>query len=439
MSFIENQECVDRLRTLKEDFAEAALSETQWEQFRLRFAGTPASVITTVKKSLEVQVQKIQIGDPEKPVNTETAPLPEWPIIALKAALEALKKEIGVDELQRRKYDALRNVISANEGLFRKLGTAIEKASGAETRMRDLRDGRRAAYREVIETFVEERKVLEELYGPLHKDLEGEEGALAKLRFSVKRCVRFDDWIQKGKELLDLRVDSSFRGHKGLDEIARPALLAVWQNGSADDVAEALHAFVEKYYREFVGAAPPSIEPAQRADWIQEVGAWLYNTSHLEIQYSIEYGGVAVEQLSPGTRGIVLLLLYLAIDKSDRRPLLIDQPEENLDPKSVFDDLVPHFRKARKRRQVIIVTHNANLVVNTDADQVIIASSEAGEAGTLPAISYQSGSLENPDIRKAVCRILEGGKRAFLERERRYRIKWQDLFHEEFAGEKTLS
>jgi hypothetical protein len=49
---------------------------------------------------------------------------------------------------------------------------------------------------------------------------------------------------------------------------------------------------------------------------------------------------------------------------------------ENLDPKSVFDELVPHFREARKRRQVIIVTHNANLVVNTDADQVIVARSE---------------------------------------------------------------
>jgi len=101
--------------------------------------------------------------------------------------------------------------------------------------------------------------------------------------------------------------------------------------------------------------------------------------------------------------------MYLAIDKSDRRPLLIDQPEENLDPKSVFDDLVPHFREVRKRRQIIIVTHNANLVVNTDADQVIVASCEPAEPGKLPSIEYTSGSLENPEIRSAVCDILEGG------------------------------
>jgi hypothetical protein len=70
------------------------------------------------------------------------------------------------------------------------------------------------------------------------------------------------------------------------------------------------------------------------------------------------------------------------------------------------------------------VTHNANLVVNTDADQVIIATSTRQAEGGLPLISYQSGSLENPRVRTAVCRLLEGGQRAFLERERHYRLNW---------------
>jgi predicted ATPase len=127
--------------------------------------------------------------------------------------------------------------------------------------------------------------------------------------------------------------------------------------------------------------------------------------------------------LSPGTRGIVLLLLYLALDQRDVRPLLVDQPEENLDPKSVFEELVPHFREARGRRQVIIVTHNANLVVNADVDQVIVAEARQIGAGRLPTLSYETGSLENPEMRATVCRLLEGGERAFRERERRYRIR----------------
>src|SRR5262245_42042011 len=131
------------------------------------------------------------------------------------------------------------------------------------------------------------------------------------------------------------------------------------------------------------------------------------------MRYSITYDDVEIENLSPGTRGIVLLLLYLVVDKHDLRPLIIDQPEENLDPKSVFDELVPHFGEARQRRQVIIVTHNANLVVNTDADQVIVASSGPHRRDDLPEITYQGGGLEDPLIRRKVCEILEGGQQAF--------------------------
>jgi energy-coupling factor transporter ATP-binding protein EcfA2 len=117
-----------------------------------------------------------------------------------------------------------------------------------------------------------------------------------------------------------------------------------------------------------------------------------------------------------------LLLLYLALDDADDRPLIIDQPEENLDPKSIFDELVGLFVQAKSKRQVIMVTHNANLVVNTDANQVIVANVGPHVTGELPAISYVSGGLESAEIRKAVCDILEGGERAFQERARRLRV-----------------
>jgi len=120
---------------------------------------------------------------------------------------------------------------------------------------------------------------------------------------------------------------------------------------------------------------------------------------------------------------IVLLLLYLAMDRDDDRPLLIDQPEENLDPKSIFDELVGRFRRAKLQRQIIIVTHNANLIVNTDADQVIVATCGPHRPGQLPEITYQSGGLENPEIRGKVCEILEGGQAAFKERARRLRVR----------------
>ena len=174
--------------------------------------------------------------------------------------------------------------------------------------------------------------------------------------------------------------------------------------------------------------APPQSFPwensARRSQMIAE---WLFSIEHITLEHGIRYQGVNLEQLSSGTKGIVLLLLYLVVDISDPRPLIIDQPEENLDPNSIFEELVRPFREIRNKRQVIIVTHNANLVVNTDADQVIVAQNEIRDKGTgLPHFRYTSGAIENKHVRGLICKTLEGGEEAFLDREKRYRLRSRD-------------
>jgi len=156
--------------------------------------------------------------------------------------------------------------------------------------------------------------------------------------------------------------------------------------------------------------------------WAMQFVKWLYSTDHIHITYGVDYDGVDIRKLSPGTRGIVLLLLYLGLDDDDDRPLIIDQPEENLDPKSIYDELVGLFLEAKNKRQVIMVTHNANLVVNTDADQIIIARAGERLPSGMPVITYISGGLEEAQIRKEVCDILEGGERAFVKRAHRLRV-----------------
>jgi hypothetical protein len=87
------------------------------------------------------------------------------------------------------------------------------------------------------------------------------------------------------------------------------------------------------------------------------------------------------------------------------------------------DQVVALFIQPKLKRQVIMVTHNANLVINTDADQIIIAEAGPYPQGALPPIPYKAGGLENAEIRKAVCDILEGGEAAFKERARRLRVR----------------
>jgi predicted ATP-dependent endonuclease of OLD family len=118
------------------------------------------------------------------------------------------------------------------------------------------------------------------------------------------------------------------------------------------------------------------------------------------------------------------MILFLQIDRNDTRPLLIDQPEDNLDPASVYDKLVPYFLETKKRRQIIMVTHNPNLVVGTDSDQIIVAKSKIRGDEKLPEFYYISGGLGDPEIIKSVCEILEGGEIAFMKRHNRYKKNW---------------
>jgi ATPase subunit of ABC transporter with duplicated ATPase domains len=247
---------------------------------------------------------------------------------------------------------------------------------------------------------------------------------LTKLSFSVARDADVVAWGRDGEELLDLRKLGTFKGRGTLRQLAETTLKEAWEAGDPQSISAAMAKFRADNQEALLDQAPvPKSQQSDYREWAKRFAKWLYGTEHVRIQYSIDYDGVDIRKLSPGTRGIVLLLLYLALDDADDRPLIIDQPEENLDPKSIFDELVGLFLIAKAKRQVIMVTHNANLVVNTDADQIIVAQAGPHPPGRLPPMSYLSGGLENESIRRAVCDILEGGEIAFRERARRLRVK----------------
>ncbi len=136
---------------------------------------------------------------------------------------------------------------------------------------------------------------------------------------------------------------------------------------------------------------------------------------YLHVEPTVQYQGKELRRLSVGQRGTFYLCLKLATE-SFSTPFVFDQPEDDLDNEFIIDHLLPVFREIKKYRQVIIATHNANLVVNADSEQIIIATNKD------EVLTYQFGALENPDIRTRICDILEGGEKAFLKRERRYGI-----------------
>lgn len=162
----------------------------------------------------------------------------------------------------------------------------------------------------------------------------------------------------------------------------------------------------------------------------------LMASNFFEISYEIVYDDI-FNQMSEGKKAFVVLLLLLDFSSKDC-PILIDQPEDDLDNRAIYKDLVTYLIKKKKERQIILVTHNPNIVVGSDSELIIVANQNGNDSPNKNGIKFQyvSGSLENTKkydksvkitldsqgIKQHVCEILEGGNEAFKQRERKYAI-----------------
>jgi energy-coupling factor transporter ATP-binding protein EcfA2 len=149
---------------------------------------------------------------------------------------------------------------------------------------------------------------------------------------------------------------------------------------------------------------------------INDLYDFIFNYEYLHPVYNLKLGNKTLQELSPGERGALLLIFYLILDNDDI-PLIIDQPEENLDNESVYHILVHFIKKVKDKRQIIIVTHNPNLAIVCDATQIIHMQIEKENRNT---VKLYSGGIEDEIINKSVVNILEGTLPAFNNRDQKY-------------------
>lgn len=408
----------------------SGLNAEQWKAFLLIYQGNVDKELADYIALADNEIAKINgvaptVGDPNMPFIADDADLDAIHLARLKAEMARLEKFISADTVIRNQYAVLSRKIATENGALQALRMRLNDAREAVDRRKTLQKEREEAYGRLFDALISEQQALAELYAPLMRRLATESGTLQRLSFTVTRVVAASSWANVAEDdLIDCRKTGSFYGRGSLAKVANADLKPVWETGSASDIRTGMANFISTYSKSLLAHAPYApTEQAEFRTWSKQFTHWLFSTDHITVRYEIAYDGVDIRKLSPGTRGIVLLLLYLALDDADDRPLIIDQPEENLDPKSVFDELVSLFIAAKSKRQVIIVTHNANLVINTDADQIIVASAGPHVEGGLPPITYVAGGLEDIEIRKTVCDILEGGAKAFQERARRLRVR----------------
>lgn len=170
----------------------------------------------------------------------------------------------------------------------------------------------------------------------------------------------------------------------------------------------------------------------------QGVATEFFTQEWFGLSYQLKYQNDLFGMMSEGKQAFVILKLLLEF--SDKKcPILIDQPEDSLDNRAIYQELVEYIKAKKKDRQIILVTHNSNVVVSADSENVIVANQDGANCKNDAGCKFQyiNGALEktrtkdeseevilkSQGIREHVCEILEGGRAAFEKRERKYGFK----------------
>ncbi len=343
--------------------------------------------------------------------------------------VEELQRELGAPQ---RRYQAYLTELNRWQTRRSEIVGTVEKPntieflkariSNAETvlpqRILELREQRRQRVREIHGELLKIRGVYQELYKPV-------QDMAATSNFAKESLhLNFDAFLTPSR-FEDNFLDFIHRNRKGNfygEDESRKAVRELVKKHDFNSTEEVV-AFLDDLMKALTvierdGLVEAVTIQSQLKDKkkVPDLYDFLFGLQYVEPRYTLKLGGKDISQLSPGEKGALLLVFYLLLDREEI-PIIIDQPEQNLDNESVVQLLVDCIRRAAARRQVVIVTHNPNLAVVCDADQIVRTYIDKGNGNQ---ISYESGAIEDNPINKTAVDVLEGTYRAFDNRRKKY-------------------
>ncbi|MDR4533396.1 TrlF family AAA-like ATPase [Glutamicibacter sp. PS] len=371
----------------------------------------------------------LTINDPRYASWQSTA---EAIIRSLSAEREALDREIAAqDQARRESTDALAAADSARERARQRvlqseermaaligdenddeshagLTALLQRISDTPAKVSALRDQIIERSKYIYEALEAQLRAVEGLYAPASEFIARSEVVKnAGLEFNAE--LRLLPTWRSVSAGLDGRRNGDFTDW--LTELPQRLEDTSWDQ-LAKQLSEAMHR-LERERGEVDGELRNPSNALRSATTLDSFLMSMLDLTWLEVRFGLTGDGQPLSQLSPGQRGLVLALFYLVVDRRTT-PLLLDQPEENLDNETIASKLVPAIHEAAGRRQTVVVTHNANLAVVGDADQIIHCQMLERR------FTVSSGSIAELDVAKFALDILEGTKPAFDNRRHKY-------------------
>lgn len=277
-----------------------------------------------------------------------------------------------------------------------------------ETDYHRAREERNIKFKEL---FVLKQRIViiyQEIYAPIEQEIKKLLGDLEEtIEFQAEMQLMDNDFSNKILSSISQRFAGVFKGKtEANNRITR--LLRSTEFSDENSVLDLVNSIILAVDEDIDNSEKKITDKKEFYDY-------LYGLEYVGVSFKLKMGGRDLEELSPGERGIVLLIFYLALSQNSI-PIIIDQPEDNLDNQSVYNKLVPCICAAKQKRQVIIVTHNPNIAVACDAEQIICCKMDKNTH----KITYLSGAIEDQEIKQNVVDILEGTMPAFDLRRRKY-------------------
>lgn len=387
------------------------------EEFKIKIE-FPTNILNLKAQEINTKIKQLQ----EK-LNSETIEDNNKSLILKKEELEKQKNNLisqtdseekkyqkylqDLDEWNKNKLEIIGNIDIENsiEGLKYELEYIEEKL------LNDYETHKQKRL-ELIEAIFNRKKEIVKIYVDIYKPIDKE---IRRILLDVDDKINFStDMIIKDKEFPERILSYVSKSYNGIFSGKAESinvmneLIKDKDLNNLEDTKKFVNSVLECIYEDIDNS---SKKVKNKEEFYQLIS----NLDYIDIEYSLKVGDRTLQELSPGERGIVLLIFYLALSKNDI-PIIIDQPEDNLDNQSVYDKLVPCICEAKKKRQVIIVTHNPNIAVACDAEQIIYCNIDKNDN----KISYISGAIENKCIRDKVIDVLEGTMPAFNLRRRKY-------------------
>ena len=285
-----------------------------------------------------------------------------------------------------------------------------------DTELNEILKRKQESRKELVSNIYKSKQKILDFYSDLTESLNFQAKKIQTEDFEVEIEASFVVDRLFNNQILE-RINKNKRGNFYGNEASRRLLSSLMECidwNRFESVYEFFDGILEKlsiYDGEY-------IQKGNQLSDTKEFYDFLFSMDYLSPKYELRLGGKNLNELSPGEKGLLLLVFYLQLDR-DNIPLVIDQPEDNLDNESIFKVLANCIRQAKKKRQILLVTHNPNLAIGADAEQVIYVKLEKSNNYKF---SYESGSIENPRINKRILEVLEGTQPAFVKRRLKYQI-----------------